>query len=54
MGCGRKQDTAPEPPVHNAFVDHIERGEQTMAKAQERVDAENARIHAQDQQAQQQ
>lgn len=48
-GCGHKHQ---EPPVHNAFVDHIEAGHQTIDAAQARIDAENARIHAQDSEAQ--
>ena len=49
-GCSSKPQE-PAPAAHNAFTDNVDRGIATMNKAQAEVDAENARIKRQNQQA---
>jgi hypothetical protein len=52
-GCDTKKVAqAPEPPVHNAFTDYVDRGVNTMQKAQTVADKTNAQNAQADAQAQ--
>jgi hypothetical protein len=54
-GCSKKDApvaAAPEPLVHNAFTDNIDKGAETMKKAESLADQTNAQMQQQAQQAQ--